>query len=109
MNDIAIALFYALSRPAVTDRPAFAAEFICAFMDGYREHHELDPAWFGHVQDFLRLRRLLLFAALQTAVPHGALTAERKEQMVARLRAEIEPDEPVVPFDFAAWNRALQA
>lgn len=107
MNDIAIALFYAVGRPAVTDRPAFATEFMTAFMDGYREHYDLDPAWFDHVHDFLKLRRLLLFAVLQTAVPHGDLTAERKEQLLTRLRAGIEPDEAVVDLDFVALGRTL--
>jgi Ser/Thr protein kinase RdoA (MazF antagonist) len=69
------------------------------FLAGYAETHTLDPAWLAHFPLFLKVRRAVLFAALQTGFP-GDTMPPRERDLVTRMQQEIEADRPVIDLDF---------
>ncbi|MBN2388029.1 MAG: phosphotransferase [Anaerolineales bacterium] len=94
--DIAMVLFY-VSMGEKKDPAGFTGRFMPIFLQGYREHNRLDPAWLPEIPNFLKLREIDLFAAILFAFGErpddewcaGYLEGRRKR---------IENDMPYIDF-----------
>ena len=104
LKDVANALFFAYWYPDMIDGAmgqrhedtAFAAAFLDAFLEGYREQHDVDAAVYAHLQEMLMLQRCLLW---------GILNGEKDdlgpwEGLHAKWTAEILDEAPFVDLDF---------
>lgn len=65
VEDIAIALFYAISpSDRSSEEIAYAQTFYDAFMQGYRRENTLDPCWLQEIPYFLKQREINLYIVL---------------------------------------------
>lgn len=69
VHDIAIPLYYSLSwgmpESYAGDAEAFAADFLTAFWEGYREEYELPVKWLAELPLFLTFRDLNLYLVIR--------------------------------------------
>jgi len=102
VNDVAMALFYALPLPA---RPrtaeAFAETFLPPFLRGYRRHAALGPEDLRRLPMFLKLRELDLYS--QIVLHLGADVGGWPGAYLEGRRDRILADRPVVDLDFAEF------
>lgn len=102
VNDIAMALFYALrprgQKPHGRD---FATHFLTCFMRGYRREFDLSREWLEMIPLFLRLREIDLYCLIlyYEAEDMGPWV---RDYMAGR-RERILGDVPVVEADFASF------
>lgn len=61
--DLAMVLFY-ISEWGGSDPAGFTGEFMPVFLEGYRRHNRLDPAWLKEIPNFLKFREIDLFSAI---------------------------------------------
>ncbi len=97
--DIAMVLFY-IAGWGGKDIPGFVGRFLPIFLQGYREHNRLDPAWLKELPGFLKLREIDLFAAILHTMGEYPEDAWCANYMKGR-RQRIEADLPFMAFD---WN-----
>lgn len=65
VDDIAMAVFYSVPLASPDDViSSMARIFFTHFMAGYRPENDLDPEWLEHIPAFLKLRELLVYAAI---------------------------------------------
>jgi Ser/Thr protein kinase RdoA (MazF antagonist) len=103
--DIAMVLFYT-SMWEEKDVSGFTGRFMPVFLQGYREHNRLDPAWLKELPHFLKLREIDLFAAILFA--YGAQPED--EWCAGYLegrRERIEADVPYIDFDWESLAEHL--
>jgi amicoumacin kinase len=101
-NDIAIALYYALWTPKrqVTDKVAFAKEYLTSFLHGYEHELTFDSSWLQHFPDFLQLRHLILYAVLHRSWDASRLN-ERQKEILNQYSEDLLNNRPVIDFDFS--------
>lgn len=96
--DIAMVLLYG----ALWDKdtmPAFTAQFMPIFLQGYRENNHLDPHWLRELPHFLKLREIDLFAAILSTQGETPTHAWDAGFMAGR-RPRIENDVPFIEYDW---------
>lgn len=99
VSDIAIVIFYQFGLSGLSDdkKEELTNVFLKDFLKGYLEINKLDLSWFDHINDFLKLRELILFM-----VYHGAgeeiLSSPRGKKFVEYYRYRIKNDIPF--FDY---------
>ncbi|MBD3257610.1 phosphotransferase, partial [candidate division GN15 bacterium] len=99
VNDLAIALFYALRDARVDqDDRQFARTFWDNLLNGYHEKHSLPKAQFDHVPLFLKLREFLLYALLQIEAPDS--DSPWCVRFMTNRKERIENAVPVIDIDF---------
>jgi Ser/Thr protein kinase RdoA (MazF antagonist) len=76
------------------------------FLQGYREHNRLDPAWFKEIPRFLKLREIDLFAAILFTMGETPEDAWCARYMLGR-REKIENEVPYIDFDWESLAEAL--
>ena len=98
--DLAMVIFY-----AITNHPepaAAVADFLPAFLQGYRRENHLDAAWFKEIPPFLKLREIDLYAVIHRSIGPGPYEGMpwirgfmhgRRERLLENL--------PYVAYDFA--------
>jgi Ser/Thr protein kinase RdoA (MazF antagonist) len=67
--DIAIIIFYQFGLREYTDqqKEELTLQFLKSFCKGYLEENDLEFAWFDHINDFLKLRELILYIVIYAA------------------------------------------
>lgn len=96
--DIAIPVYHSMmwgKKKPITEREAFARQFMTHFMRGYQTENILDSAWLECLPAFLRYREILIYIVLSNEWP------EEKRQrwqtaVLAEKRSRILRGEPVI-------------
>lgn len=94
ISDIAIIIFYQfmlspLEESVVEDQ---AHHFLSQFMIGYNKENKLDDLWFEHLNDFLKMRELILIMVLYGAgeeVINGNFGKKYLEKFIPRAKNDI--------------------
>ena len=102
-DDIAIALFYALTHDCSSEEDRqFARLFMEHFLDGYRSHCEISREWLERIPLFLKRREMDLYTII-----HRSLDLDNLDPWPAsfmdRRRYKIENDVPWVDIDFSGF------
>jgi len=97
VNDIAIALFYAVTNVAEPEN--VGRTFWTRFRRGYEEENTLDPAWLEQVPDFLKLREIDLYAAIHRSFDVDNLTNPWVSRFMAGRRERIINGVPYLDLD----------
>ncbi|MBN2853655.1 MAG: phosphotransferase [Clostridia bacterium] len=63
-SDIAIALFSTVFNKKIEDKNEFATMYFHHFMNGYHKQNQLDQQWIIKIPDFIKLREMVLYAAI---------------------------------------------
>ena len=100
--DIAIPLFYVLRDKRVNPQDtAFAAEFMAAFMAGYKRENRIARYWMERLPLFMKVRELELYTLLLDEKP------EDLDGWCLRLlegrRESIEEGKPIIDIDFTRF------
>lgn len=103
--DIAMVLFY-IAGWGGEDIPGFVGRFLPIFLQGYREHNRLDPAWLKEIPFFLKLREIDLFAAILHTMGESPEDAWCAKYMKGR-RQRIEAELPFIAFDWDSLAKYL--
>jgi Ser/Thr protein kinase RdoA (MazF antagonist) len=103
IHDIAIPLYYSLNwavpESYAGDRTAFAADFITAFWQGYRQEHAMDMKWFHELPYFLMLRDITLYLVIHKKVePHTMDNRTRK--WIEDIKSRLKHNTPIVELDY---------
>jgi len=110
VNDIGITLYYAMRYPRkqYDDMTAYARTFFHCFMKGYLRENSITIEEIAYIQDFIKLRHTLLYIVF---IQVGYLSRENEEQLQQLLQhqREVISEEPLVPLDFVAEFRHMQA
>ena len=96
--DIAMVLFYIVMWD-INDTSGFTKRFMPTFLQGYREHNDLDPRWLAEIPYFLKLREIDLFAAILFTEGENPDDEWGRNYMDGR-RAKIENDVPYIEYDW---------
>ncbi len=96
--DLAMVVFYAVTNEP--DPIAAAAALWPAFMRGYRQENELDPAWLAELPHFMTLREIDLYAVLLHTFGPGPSGSEWVDTFMHGRQARIADGAPYVNFDF---------
>ena len=103
--DIAMVLFYIVMWDT-NDMTSFTRRFMPTFLQGYREHNNLDPHWLAELPYFLKLREIDLFAAILFTMGEKPADEWAHNYMNGR-RAKIENDIPYIEYDWDALEEYL--
>ncbi len=104
-NDIAIVLFYIVQD--AEDAPAFTQEFMTYFLRGYQQVYSLDPQWLPAIPAFLKVREILLYAAMYRDYAENSIDDEWAARFMQERQAKIEHDVPFIDFDFLSLATCL--
>lgn len=104
-NDIAIVLFYIVQD--AEDAPAFTREFMTHFLRGYQQAYHLEPPWLQAIPAFLKVREILLYAAMYRDYAVNAIDDEWSARFMRDRQAKIEQDVPFIDFDFMSLATCL--
>ncbi|MEZ4869405.1 MAG: phosphotransferase [Caldilineaceae bacterium] len=99
-NDIAIALFYIVQD--AEDAPAFTHEFMTHFLAGYQQSHHLEQCWLQEIPAFLKVREILLYAAMYRDYGEKPIDNEWAARFMHDRQTKIEQDLPFIDFDFTS-------
>lgn len=104
--DIAMVLFYTANEEP--DPAAHTAQFMPAFLAGYREENRLDPDWLSELPHFMKLREIDLFAAIHFSEEDGDNPEHPwcVRYMQGR-RERIANDRPFIEYDWASLAKYL--
>ncbi|WP_152391889.1 phosphotransferase enzyme family protein [Paenibacillus guangzhouensis] len=109
VNDIGITLYYAMryAPRKYDDVTTYARRFFRTFMKGYLRENTITALEIAYIQDFIKLRHLLLYIVFNQV---GILSRETEEQQQKLLQhqREVISEEPLVPLDFVAEFRSMQ-
>lgn len=100
VNDIAMVMFYA--APMECDTPEQLAEMTMrfqAFMRAYQQENHLDPEWLDEIENFMTLREIDLYAAIQRDIPEEEYDSWCAAYMKNR-RERILSGRSFIPLDF---------
>ncbi|WP_407270518.1 phosphotransferase enzyme family protein [Radiobacillus sp. PE A8.2] len=101
VSDIAIPVYYTvMAKHAATDqekRNQFAAKFLTAFMDGYKEANQAPADWEIHLPYFLRLRDVTLYTVLHKKIDKTE-RSDKVLELLSELRDRIEQNQSIVEF-----------
>jgi len=97
--DIAMLLHDVLVLYAGADREAFAARFLRALLQGYRQEKLLDPFWIRQMPYFLKLLEGQLYQMVYRFYEAGDADGWVSKFMPGR-KARIENDVPYIALDF---------
>ncbi len=99
ISDIAIIIFYQFGLSSANDeeREKRTYVFLQDFCKGYLEVNDLDYSWFDHLNDFLKLRELILYMVLFGA-GEEIINSPWGQKYVAHYRNRIKNDIPF--FDY---------
>ena len=103
--DIAMVVFY-IAGWGKEDIPGFIKQFMCSFLQGYREQNHLDPHWLKEIPLFLKLREIDLFATILYSMGETPDDEWCARYMLGR-RARIENDVPFIDFDWDSLTTFL--
>jgi len=104
-NDIAIALFYIVQD--AEDAPAFTQEFMTHFLRGYQQAYRLAPQWLLAIPAFLKVREILLYAAMYRDFDVNPIDDEWAARFMQDRQSKIEHDVPCIDFDFTSLATCL--
>jgi Ser/Thr protein kinase RdoA (MazF antagonist) len=96
--DLAIVLFYMVTGRE--DSGAFAEEFMCHFLKGYRRNNRLDPEWLKEMPRFLKMREIDLYAVIHRSFDIENLDNQWCARFMDGRKSRIEEDVPYIDFDF---------
>jgi amicoumacin kinase len=102
-NDIAMALFYAISHDCVSaEDVAWGARFLTEFLAGYRRENAIGAEWLAQIPHFLKLREIDLYAAIHRSLDLDNLDPWCASYMKDR-KGKIERDVPYVVLDWESF------
>ena len=106
ISDIAIIIFYQwgftdLSSKDVEDK---IYQFLKHFCEGYLEETKLDYEWFDHINDFLKLREIIMYIVLHAA-GESKTTTPFAQKYFNKFRDRIKNDIPFFNFERAIGKR----
>lgn len=104
-NDIAIVLFYIVQD--AEDAPAFIGDFMTHFLRGYQQAYRLEPQWLQAIPAFLKVREILLYAAMYRDYAMNPIDDEWAARFMQDRQSKIEQDTPFIDFDFTALATCL--
>ncbi|MEZ4682921.1 MAG: phosphotransferase [Caldilineaceae bacterium] len=104
-NEIAIVLFYIVQD--ADDAPAFTHEFMSHFLHGYQQAYRLEPQWLQAIPAFLKVREILLYAAMYRDYAVNAIDDEWAARFMQERQCKIEQDVPFIDFDFTSLAKCL--
>ena len=103
--DIAMVLFYIVMF-GDDDMAGLTGRFMPTFLQGYREHNQLDSRWLDELPHFLKLREIDLFAAILFTMGEKPKNAWAARYMDGR-REKIENDSPYIEYDWDSLKEYL--
>lgn len=104
VNDIAMALFYAISMDCQSKKElAEARSFFDPFWEGYQRENTLDPAWLEKIPLFLQLREIDLYIIIHRSMDLNNLDPWCTRYMDRR-REKILNGTPYCKLDYTAYN-----
>lgn len=97
ISDIAIVFFYmfAFSDLTTEERSEKMSQAIVPFMKGYKKHNYLDRKWFRRINDFFRLRTIIIYYVLNAA-GEEFLKNERRRKFLESCKNRAINDTPFV-------------
>lgn len=99
VNDIAIALFYALAGRE--DAIQFTPCFLRPFLQGYQETSPIDLAEIENIPKFLRLREIDLYAVIHRSFDIDNIESPWVARFMKDRKSRIAYDVPFVDYDFS--------
>jgi len=99
ISDIAIIIFYQFGLSGFTEsqKEEKTKAFLNDFCEGYLEVNNLDFSWFDHLNDFLKLRELILYMVIYGA-GEEMITSKFGKKYIEFYRNRIKNDVPF--FDY---------
>jgi len=110
VNDIGITLYYAMryAPKQYDDATEYARTFFRCFMKGYLQENTITIEEIASIQDFVKLRHALLYIVFNQIGYLSRETDEKLQELLKHQR-EVISEEPLVPLDFVAEFRHMQA
>lgn len=105
VNEIAIVLFYVVQD--AEDWHTFTQEFMTHFLHGYVQACPLDPAWLKEIPYFLKIREIILFAAMYRDFDVKNIDNEWCARFMSDRKFKIDHDEPFIEFDFESLSAQI--
>lgn len=102
--DIAMVVFY--STDASDDHSEFVERFMPPFLEAYREHNRIDPAWLAELPCFLTLREIDLYAEFLSYRAAGGINEWRDKFLDGR-KEKILAGQPYIDFDWPILAKHL--
>lgn len=102
VNEIAIVLFYVVQD--AEDWRAFTQEFMTHFLQGYVQVCPLDPVWLKEIPNFLKIREIILYAAMYRDFDVKNIDNEWCARFMQDRKSKIEHDVPFIDFDFESLS-----
>ena len=99
ISDPAVSLYYQLPREK---REEFTDFFMTNYIKGYRLHNEFKKEWLEQMQDFLKLRDVLLAIVIYQAFDFNKIEEERRARYNKRVE-NIKNKIPVLDLDFTKY------
>lgn len=95
-NDLAIVMYYGLL--AFDDAAAAAERIWPVFIDGYQDHHRLEPQWFDLFPQFLAWRDVLLLSVIHRS--RDSITDMDVDAWIDRFHRRHATGLPLIDYDF---------
>jgi len=102
--DIAMVVFY--STDASDDHSEFVGRFMPPFLEAYREHNRIDPAWLAELPSFLMLREIDLYAEFLSYRATGG-NNEWRDKFLDGRKEKILAGRPYIDFDWPILAKHL--
>jgi Ser/Thr protein kinase RdoA (MazF antagonist) len=102
VSEIAIVLFYIVQD--AEDRQTFTQEFMTHFLQGYVQACPLDPEWLKEIPNFLKIREIILYAAMYRDFDVKNIDNEWCARFMRDRKTKIESDVPYINFDFESLS-----
>ena len=77
------------------------------FLRGYQQAYRLDPQWLQAIPVFLKVREILLYAAMYRDFSASHIDDEWAARFMQDRQSKIENDVPFIDFDFTALATCL--
>ncbi len=99
ISDPAVSLYYLLPKESRED---FTDFFMTNYIKGYRLHNEFKKQWLEQMQDFLKLRDVLLAIVIYQAFDFGKIDEGKRARCNKRIE-NINNKIPVIDLDFTKY------
>ena len=83
----------------IRDDPEAVETRVKNFFAGYAEENDINPVWMEHIQAFLSLRDLILYAVVQHDIPEEEWDTWCRN-LIRDAGHRLQTNEPVLPVDF---------